>query len=64
MVWLNGEPKPLEGKTLKEVLEALGVEPERVAVLLNGEAYPGKELPPRVLQEGDEVEVVALVQGG
>ena len=26
MVWLNGEPRPLEGKTLKEVLEEMGVE--------------------------------------
>ncbi|WP_018110354.1 sulfur carrier protein ThiS [Thermus igniterrae] len=64
MVWLNGEPRPLEGRTLKEVLEELGVELGRVAVLLNEEAYPGTELPHHVLQEGDVVEVVALMQGG
>ncbi|TBH17614.1 sulfur carrier protein ThiS [Thermus thermamylovorans] len=64
MVWLNGEAKPLEGRTLKEVLEELGVDLARVAVLLNEEAYPGRELPHRVLQEGDVVEVVALMQGG
>ncbi|WP_243027011.1 sulfur carrier protein ThiS [Thermus albus] len=64
MVWLNGEAKPLEGKTLREVLEELGVEPSRVAVLLNEEAYPGRELPHRVLREGDVVEVVTLMQGG
>ncbi|KGQ21798.1 sulfur carrier protein ThiS [Thermus filiformis] len=64
MVWLNGEPKPLEGKTLKEVLEELGVEPKGVAVLLNEEAFPGAEVPDRVLEEGDVVEVVALMQGG
>jgi len=28
MVWLNGEARPLEGRELKEVLEALGVELE------------------------------------
>ncbi|AMA75836.1 thiamine biosynthesis protein ThiS [Thermus parvatiensis] len=64
MVWLNGEPRPLEGRTLKEVLEELGVELERVAVLLNEEAYPGSELPHHILREGDVVEVVALMQGG
>jgi len=64
MVWLNGEPRPLEGKTLKEALEELGVALERVAVLLNEEAFPGAEVPDRVLEEGDVVEVVALMQGG
>jgi sulfur carrier protein len=64
MVWLNGEARPLEGRELKEVLEALGVELERVAVLVNEEAFPGRELPHYVLKEGDVVEVVALMQGG
>jgi sulfur carrier protein len=64
MVWLNGEARPLEGRELKEVLEALGVELERVAVLVNEEAFPGRKLPPYVLKEGDVVEVVALMQGG
>ncbi|WP_337845233.1 sulfur carrier protein ThiS [Thermus sp.] len=64
MVVLNGKPLPLEGKTLKEVLEELGVEPGRVAVLLNEEAFPGHALPERPLEEGDVVEVVALMQGG
>lgn len=41
MVWLNGEPRPLEGKTLKEVLEEMGVELKGVAVLLNEEAFLG-----------------------
>ncbi|BAW01100.1 sulfur carrier protein ThiS [Thermus thermophilus] len=64
MVWLNGEPKPLEGKTLKEVLEELGVELKGVAVLLNEEAFLGLEVPDRPLRDGDVVEVVALMQGG
>ncbi|MFM9419157.1 sulfur carrier protein ThiS [Thermus sp.] len=64
MVWLNGEAKPLEGKTLREVLEQLDVDLSRVAVLLNEEAYPGRELPHHVLKEGDVVEVVTLMQGG
>jgi sulfur carrier protein len=64
MVWLNGEARPLEGRTLREVLEELGVELDRVAVLVNEEAFPGRELPPYVLKEGDVVEVVSLMQGG
>ena len=64
MVWLNGEAKPLEGKTLREVLEELDVDLSRVAVLLNEEAYRGRELPHHVLKEGDVVEVVTLMQGG
>jgi sulfur carrier protein len=64
MVWLNGEARLLEGRDLREVLEELRVELERVAVLVNEEAFPGRELPPYVLKEGDVVEVVALMQGG
>ncbi|AEV16388.1 Thiamine biosynthesis protein ThiS [Thermus sp. CCB_US3_UF1] len=64
MVWLNGEAKPLEGRELREVLAEMGVDLGRVAVLLNEEAYPGRDLPPHVLREGDVVEVVALMQGG
>ncbi|BDG23519.1 sulfur carrier protein ThiS [Thermus thermophilus] len=64
MVWLNGEPRPLEGKTLKEVLEEMGVELKGVAVLLNEEAFLGLEIPDRPLRDGDVVEVVALMQGG
>ena len=40
------------------------MELERVAVLVNVEAFPGRELPPYVLKEGDVVEVVSLMQGG
>ena len=64
MVWLNGEPRPLEGKTLKEVLEDMGGELNGVAVLLNEEAFLGLEVPDRPLRDGDVVEVVALMQGG
>ncbi|WP_117238371.1 sulfur carrier protein ThiS [Thermus sediminis] len=64
MVWLNGEARPLEGRSLRDVLEELGVDLERVAVLLNEEAFPGRDLPPYVLKEGDVVEVVSLMQGG
>jgi len=64
MVWLNGEPRPLEGKTLKEVLEEMGVELKGVADLLNEEAFLGLEVPDRPLRDGDVVEVVALMQGG
>lgn len=54
----------MEGKNLREVLEAMGVELERVAVLLNEEAFLGLEVPDRPLRDGDVVEVVALMQGG
>lgn len=64
MVRINGEEKPWQGKSLEEVLQALGVDPRRVAVLLNERAYPGTRLPPRPLEAGDVVEVVALMQGG
>lgn len=64
MVWLNGEPRPLEGKTLKEVLEEMGVELKGVAVLLNEEAFLSTRVPDRPLRDGDVVEVVALMQGG
>jgi sulfur carrier protein len=64
MVWLNGKARPLEGKTLREVLGEFGVDPRRVAILLNEEAYPGTNPPERPLEAGDMVEVVTLMQGG
>ncbi len=64
MVRVNGKPVPAAGKTLQELLEEFGLNPEQVAVLVNGEVYPRGELPDAPLADGDEVEIVTLMQGG
>lgn len=68
MVWINGKAVEAEGERLSQAVEALcaqqGIDPQAVAVLLNGEVWTQDRWPERLLTEGDVVEVVTLMQGG
>jgi len=64
---LNGEPRDLpEGATLAEAVRESGVESggRGVAVALEGEVVPHGEWEATVLREGQQVEVLAAIQGG
>jgi len=64
-VLLNGLNRDLhDGQTLRELLESLGLSPERVAVERNGEIVPRDRYADSVLAEGDRLEVVQFVGGG
>lgn len=62
---VNGEPYPhREGLTLHALLHELNVRPERVAVAVGDDFYPGARVPDRPLAEGDAVEIVRITGGG
>lgn len=63
MVKINGEPVPAAGRRVADMISELGFNAARVAILLNGEVLRAGEWQ-RELSEGDELEVVTLMQGG
>jgi thiamine biosynthesis protein ThiS len=64
-ILLNGLNRDFpDGQTLRELLESLGLSPERVAVERNGAIVPRDRYADSVLAEGDRLEVVQFVGGG
>lgn len=65
-VVLNGEPRPLAGRTVADVLPELGLDPEARghAVAVDGEVLPRASWADVVLAPGARVEVVSAMQGG
>jgi len=65
LVQVNGEGRLLaSGTSVAELLEALDLRPDRVAVERNGALVPRREHAETRLCEGDVIEVVTLVGGG
>ncbi|MBR3282687.1 MAG: sulfur carrier protein ThiS [Ruminococcus sp.] len=64
MVKINGEMLDMAGKTVTEMLAAMEVNGQRVAVELNEDIVPKASYGETVLKEGDTVEVVRFVGGG
>lgn len=64
-IQVNGEARQVpEGQLLGELLHALEVPIDGVAVALNLEVVPRGQLASHALSEGDRVEVVRAVGGG
>ena len=62
---VNGEARDLaEGTTVRELLVALSLGTELVAVERNEEIVPRAEHASAVLRDGDRVEIVRVVGGG
>lgn len=64
MVKINGEMLDMAGRTVTEMLAAMEVNGQRVAVELNEDIVPKASYGETVLKEGDTVEVVRFVGGG
>ncbi len=64
MLTINGQEHDLGGKTVAEVLEAIGCSEQRVAVELNESIVPKAEYNSTVVYNGDHLEVVRFVGGG
>ncbi|MCG8342222.1 MAG: sulfur carrier protein ThiS [Chlorobiales bacterium] len=64
-ITLNGEQHKIrDGSTVDDILDIIGAEKQRVAVVVNENiVYPEKHSS-MVLQENDQVEVLAFVEGG
>jgi sulfur carrier protein len=63
---LNGEDKPLAGARVVDVLQGLGIDPQRrgIAVAINGTVTPRATWTAALLSGGEEVEIVRPLQGG
>ena len=62
---INGEEKSFQAPlTLAELLQQLGMKPDRVAVELNREIISRAAWPATQLKEGDRLEIVHFVGGG
>jgi len=67
-ITVNGQPRSLEGigslRSLKSVLETLGLRADRIAVELNGEIAPRTLWDEKTVSDGDRLEIVHFVGGG
>ncbi len=64
-VTINGESRTLDaGTTLRELVQALGLNPDGVAVAVNMAVVPRAEHEGYELAEGDAVEIIRAVGGG
>lgn len=64
MICINGEKIEKEEIKLSSYLEENGINPQRIAVELNGEILPKVQYSNTVLKNGDVVEIVNFVGGG
>lgn len=61
---LNGAPVEVQATTLFELLQAEGLSEAKVATAVNGTFVPAMDRADHKLREGDNVEVLAPMQGG
>ncbi len=64
-VTINGEPKEFDGPlTVREMLERLDINPEKVALERNLEIVPRSIYGDTVVSDGDQMEIVHFIGGG
>ena len=65
---INGQAREVEGvggnSTVADLLSALGMQAERVALERNGEIVPRGSWAAVLLKDGDKLEIVHFVGGG
>ena len=64
MICINGEKINKDVIKLSSYLEENEINPQRIAVELNGEILPKLQYDNTVLKDGDVVEIVNFVGGG
>ena len=64
MVKINGQPAEAAGKTVAQIVEAQGLNVQRVAVELNGDIVKRSDFDKVVVKEDDSMEIVNFVGGG
>ena len=63
-ITVNGEETEFGGRTVRDLLDLLDIDPVRVAVELNLDILPKPEYSSATLADGDRVEIVHFVGGG
>lgn len=64
-ITLNGEQRKIDdGSTVDDILDIIGAERQRVAVVVNENIIPPENRSSIILRENDQVDVLAFVQGG
>jgi thiamine biosynthesis protein ThiS len=63
-ITINGQTRTDIPATVVTLLEALGLDPARVAVELNLEILPRDRFAATALKDGDALEIVQFVGGG
>jgi sulfur carrier protein len=61
---LNGAPHRLQGSTLLDLVETLGVADQMVALAVNRQVVPRDRWHAHALQAHDKVDVVRAIGGG
>ena len=61
---VNGDARNVNGATLAQALDALDYGAAVVATAVNGHFVPAALRPATTLGDGDEIEIVAPMQGG
>ena len=61
---INGEEKDTAAATLADLIEQLGMKPDRVAVELNRDIIQRERWAATKLDDGDKLEIVHFVGGG
>jgi sulfur carrier protein len=61
---INGESRELDADRVDQLVEALGLTGQAVAVEVNQQVVPKRDHAATQLHEGDVIEVVTLVGGG
>lgn len=62
---VNGKKERFDGVgTAAELVGALGIRRERVAVMVNGDVVRRADLESAALKDGDTVEIITMVGGG
>jgi len=62
---INGNPRDFSAPlSLQDLLQQLGIKPDRVAVELNGNIVPREQWEKTPLSDGDRLEIVHFVGGG
>ena len=62
---LNGAPREVaEGQHVQELIAALALHNQALAVAINREIVPRQQWPQRVLQPHDRVDIVRAIGGG
>lgn len=61
---LNGEPKESKSKTLDAAIEEFGFGDAKIATAVNGMYIPADDRDGISLLDGDQIEVLAPMQGG